>query len=687
MTIYSLNIAQSWYSSLYFQSTNFDPDCMRRLKEIHPDVLKRCFFTDPRIYIYLTEADLVQCIRFEGNEEVLIPLLKKPRIAHKWLDYALNERNLELFTFLSKHASPAAFYRTSDEYPKSVLFQTIEAGLPFLQALGLRVKLYYLENEISLLQEALTKRDEAIVQYILQHQAESMGWKVEDSGDQIAIRFDHHHYLLHKGADFSLHYKGTEYKFSKLLSCDNGEELPQEYIIRALDRIARNRQKHYKSYRWETLSWLSYRETPSYHHFFSDPCFMFNRKGKAYCIQTYRGDVLGSGGTKEVYLGRDLNTGEPFAIGCMPTEYYRESEVKLQRRIHKHLPNSVIEPLKVIHTEEETCIISPFGGSGIQDVWRKISVDDRKDAILRIIEILQCLTQIEYCHFDVKHHNFLIKAENGRNVLKSVDYGSAKSYDQVLIDLPHKDYQDSQQLPPEFRQPPFAATKEVVRKGDVYGLGILLLELTTGTLVKVNPDIHFPEKSWQHLVKGMCASPEERFSIEKVAQIVNEMPAFSFFSPFEHILWILDQPDQKEMDLETLMVATLTEKERSALLEHSRIDSYPHLCDYLIRCTDPEEYLSSQVTRLMVYRMTLAFYQSKIDLSVIVNCISADQVEEVKLILELINNKDDLVIKSIDLKKWNAFEVLLSVHTIQDVVRVRRAAQIHPRFLERIPNG
>ena len=115
---------------------------------------------------------------------------------------------------------------------------------------------------------------------------------------------------------------------------------------------------------------------------------------------------------------------------------------------------------------------------------RRYSLKDRLELFVQACEAIQHAHQKGIIHRDVKPSNVLVSMEDGRAVVKVIDFGVAKAIDQRLTERTLYTQHGTLIGTPEYMSPEQAGTSSfgVDTRTDIYSLGVLLYELLVGAL-------------------------------------------------------------------------------------------------------------------------------------------------------------------------------------------------------------
>lgn len=248
-------------------------------------------------------------------------------------------------------------------------------------------------------------------------------------------------------------------------------------------------------------------------------------------------NLLGRGGMGEVYLGRHVQTGQPFAVKMLPQElsfmaealerFERESQVLVNLR---H-PN-IIKTYGSGQTNNTPYYVMEYIDGRTLSERLKAETTPAWDfslAVLRgVAEGLDAAHAAGIVHRDVKPSNILLRLTDSIPQPVLTDFGIAKLTDEAIPAITRSTMMGTlEYVAPE----QIITARDVDHRADIYSLGIVAYQMLTGAtpftggpgrlvfahLNQPAPNPcdsipHFPMSTAQALLKALAKAPEDRYA-------------------------------------------------------------------------------------------------------------------------------------------------------------------------------
>jgi eukaryotic-like serine/threonine-protein kinase len=201
----------------------------------------------------------------------------------------------------------------------------------------------------------------------------------------------------------------------------------------------------------------------------------------------YRIDAfINAGGMGSLYRALHVMLDKTVAVKVIKNELVTSDEVvaRFQREARAasnlHHPN-IVSVYDLGQTPDGTLYIAMefIDGPSLKEVIRRdgpLTPRESIDILRQVASALSSAHRKQIVHRDLKSDNLMLATEDGRTVVKLVDFGIAKTFD------------DSTQLTaagymlgtPNYMSPEQAAGNPVDHRTDLYSLGVILFEMLTG---------------------------------------------------------------------------------------------------------------------------------------------------------------------------------------------------------------
>ncbi len=203
---------------------------------------------------------------------------------------------------------------------------------------------------------------------------------------------------------------------------------------------------------------------------------------------------LGEGGMGVVYEAVDNRLEKRVAIKVLREDFARRSDVVARftqeaKSVARIKHENVLDVTDYGQTEDGSFYIAMelLVGTDLADVLQKTQVVELSRAVAITIQVCRALSSAHgkgIVHRDLKPENvFLVTSDDGREVVKIVDFGIAQ-----MKDMTGQSVDSSRKLTrtgmifgtPEYMSPEQAAGKSIDHRVDIYATGIILYEMFAG---------------------------------------------------------------------------------------------------------------------------------------------------------------------------------------------------------------
>jgi serine/threonine-protein kinase len=268
--------------------------------------------------------------------------------------------------------------------------------------------------------------------------------------------------------------------------------------------------------------------------------------------------ILGRGGMGYVYLAEHVQLGGQLAVKLLSSALAKEAQYR-ERFLREARSASSIAHENVVTVTDfgETPNGSAFLAMELlegEDLSEVIARDGAlpwlrtKRVILQVCRALHAAHEKGIVHRDVKPENcFRVKRGANRDFIKVLDFGIAKIVGDET--KPQESFTRRGEVfgTPEYMSPEQARGRKVDARSDIYAVGVMLYELTTGTLpfvgetfmdvltrqcteapvlpLAANPRADVPGPLQDAIMKCLEKDPAARFaSIRELAECLAEIP-------------------------------------------------------------------------------------------------------------------------------------------------------------------
>ncbi len=196
---------------------------------------------------------------------------------------------------------------------------------------------------------------------------------------------------------------------------------------------------------------------------------------------------LSAGGMGSVYRAQHVMLGKTVAVKVIKNELVTSDEIisRFQReaRAASNLDHpNIVTVYDLGQTSDGTLYIAMefIDGPSLRDAIRRggpMPAGRAVDILRQVASALSAAHRRQIVHRDLKSHNLMLAADDdGRDIVKLVDFGIAKTFDEST-QLTAAGYMMGT---PHYMSPEQAAGKAVDHRADIYSLGVILYEMLTG---------------------------------------------------------------------------------------------------------------------------------------------------------------------------------------------------------------
>lgn len=194
---------------------------------------------------------------------------------------------------------------------------------------------------------------------------------------------------------------------------------------------------------------------------------------------------LGQGGMATVFKAKEVETGKLVAVKALRyADRDLEARFALEIKIHSRLKHvNIVEAIDCLEVDGRAYFVMELleGIDLEQLIVKKKRLDDVRDIGVVLSQICDCL---EYAHDegvihrDVKPENIILVFQNGQTVVKVLDFGVARLYE----DLQRLTKDGIVLGSPAYMSPEQCMGLKLDPRADIYSLGVVAYELVTGSL-------------------------------------------------------------------------------------------------------------------------------------------------------------------------------------------------------------
>jgi serine/threonine protein kinase len=202
----------------------------------------------------------------------------------------------------------------------------------------------------------------------------------------------------------------------------------------------------------------------------------------------YRIDsFINAGGMGSLYRALHVMLDKTVAVKVIKSELVTSDEIvarflrEARAASNLHHPN-IVSVYDLGQTSGGTLYIAMefIDGPSLKEQIRRngpLTPRDSIDILHQVASALSAAHRKQIVHRDLKSDNLMLTSEDGRTVVKLVDFGIAKTFDESTQQLTAAGYMLGT---PNYMSPEQAAGTPVDHRADLYSLGVILYEMLTG---------------------------------------------------------------------------------------------------------------------------------------------------------------------------------------------------------------